>query len=125
MSLLVSTLTLHPVLHSEHTPSVAFRYQTRCLYRKSLLPSAPTGHKSTTLPASLFSSGRPGKTSISSWCPRPTTCNSAVPEISRVNRTHRVHMMQRSVKSVILLESCGLFGGVFFTSTMRDSDRPY
>ena len=42
-----------------------------------------------------------------------------------MNRTHRVHMMQRSVKSVILLEMCGLLGGVFLTSTMRVSDRPY
>src|SRR5882724_6932547 len=125
MSLFVSVWMLQPVLHPEHTPSAVFRYQTRCLYRKSLLPSAPTGHRSTTFPASLFSSGRPGKTSISSWCARPTTWSSAVPEISRVNRTHRVHMMQRSVNSVILLDSCGLFDGVFFTSTMRDSDRPY
>src|SRR5262245_10340361 len=51
--------------------------------------------------------------------------SSAVPLLSRVNRTHRVHMMQRSVNSVILLDRCGLFGGVFFTSTIRDSDRPY
>ena len=50
--------------------------------------------------------------------------SSAVPLISRVNRTQRVHMMQRSVKSVILLESCGLFRGVFLTSTIRDSERP-
>src|SRR5947209_8341166 len=125
MSLFVSTLTLHPVLHSEHTPSVAFRYQTRCLYRKSLLPSAPTGHRSTTLPASLFSSGWPGKTSISSWWPRLVTINSAVPLNSRVNRTHRVHMMHRSVNSVILLDRWGLFGGMFFSSTIRDSVRPY
>src|SRR5437762_13970779 len=119
MSLFASTLTLHPVLHSAHTPSVAFRYQTRCLYRKSLLPSAPTGHRSTTLPASLFSSGRPGKTSISSWCPRLLTMSSAVPEISRVNRTHRVHMMQRSVNRVIVLDNCGLLGGVFLRYSIR------
>jgi hypothetical protein len=53
------------------------------------------------------------------------TVSSAVPEISRVNRTHRVHMMQRSVNSVIFDEMPGLFGGVFFWSTIRDSDRPY
>ena len=29
--------------------------QTRCWYRKSLSPSAPTGHRSTTLPDSLLS----------------------------------------------------------------------
>src|SRR5437588_12458457 len=118
MSLFWSTQTLHPVLHREHTPSAVLRYQTRCLYRKSLLPSAPTGQRSTTLPASLFSSGRPGNTSISSWWPRLVTISSAVPLISRVNRTHRVHMMHRSVNSVILLERCGLFGGVFFASTI-------
>src|SRR3954447_14343169 len=111
MSLFVSVEVLHPVLHREHTPSAVLRYQTRCLDRKSLLPSAPTGHRSTTLPASLFSSGRPGHTSISSWCARRMTASSAVPEISRVNRTHRVHMMQRSVNSVILLDNSGLFGG--------------
>src|SRR4051812_28003231 len=110
MSLFVSTDVLHPVAHSEQTLSVVFRYQTRCVYRKSFDPSAPTGQRSTTFPASLFSSGRPGKTSISSWCPRPVTVSSAVPEISRVNRTHRVHMMQRSVNSVIFDEMCGLFG---------------
>src|SRR3954451_13905203 len=121
MSLLESTCTLQPVLHREQTPSDSFRYHTRCLYRKSLLPRAPTGHRSTTFPESLFSSGRPGKTSISSWCPRLVTISSAVPLISRVNRTHRVHMMHRSVNRVILLESCGLFGGVFLTSTIRDS----
>ena len=107
---------LQPVLQCEQTPSVVFRYQTRCLYRKSLLPSAPTGQRSTTLPASLLSSGRPGKTSISSWWPRLITCSSAVPLISRVKRTHRVHMMQRSVNSVIFAPSSGLFGGVFFSS---------
>ena len=43
-----------------------------------------------------------------------------MPLISRVNRTHRVHMMQRSVNSVIVLDECrGLFGGVFFSSTIR------
>ncbi len=29
--------------------------------------------------------------------------------------------MQRSVNSVMVLDSFGLFGGVFFTSTIRDS----
>ena len=113
MSLFESVWMLQPVEQPGQTSSVVLRYQTRCVYRKSFEPKAPTGQRSTTLPDSLFSSGRPGKTSISSWCPRPTTCNSAVPEISLVNRTHRVHMMQRSVNSVILLDNCGLFGGVF------------
>src|SRR5256885_16927505 len=116
MSLLVSSSTLQPVLHRGHTLGVSFRYQTRCLYRKSLLPSAPTGHRSTTLPASLFSSGRPGNTSISSRSPRLITISSDVPLTSRVNRTHRVHMMQRSVNRVILLEMCGLVGGGFFAA---------
>jgi hypothetical protein len=43
-----------------------FRSQTRCLKRKSLSRSAPTGQMSATLPESLLSSGLPGKMSISS-----------------------------------------------------------
>src|SRR4051794_12281006 len=116
MSLFVSTSTLHPVAHREQTPSVDFTYQTRCLYRKSFEPRAPTGQRSTTLPANLFSSGRPGNVSISSWCPRPMTASSEVPRISCVNRTHRVHMMQLSVNSVSFDDRSGLFGGVFFAS---------
>ena len=49
----------------------------------------------------LLLTGWPGKMSISEWWPRLMTCSSAVPEISRVMRTQREHMMQRSVKSVI------------------------
>ena len=120
----VSTLTEQPVEHRPQTLSVVFRYQTRCLYRKSLSPRAPTGQRSTTLPESLFSSGSPGKTSISEWCPRLVTVNSAVPATSRVNRTHRVHRMQRSVNRVILDEISGLFGGWFFSSIIRVCDRP-
>src|SRR5579883_1813136 len=125
MSLFESTETLHPVEQFGQTESPVFRYQTRWVYRKSFDPSAPTGHRSTTFPDSLFSSGRPGKTSISLWCPRLTTCNSLVPATSRVNRTHRVHMMHRSVNRVIFELIPGLFGGVFFGSIIRDSDRPY
>src|SRR5688572_7423020 len=124
MSLFESTWTLHPVEQFGQTESPAFRYQTRWVYRKSFDPSAPTGHRSTTFPDSLFSSGRPGKTSISEWCPRLTTCNSAVPLISRVNRTQRVQRMHRSVNRVIFELMPGLFGGVFFGSTIRLSDRP-
>ena len=47
------------------------------------------------------------------------TCSSAVPEISRVKRTQREHMMQRSVNSVTLSPMYGLFGGVFFSSIIR------
>src|SRR5437868_10282535 len=101
---------LHPVEQFGQTLGVSLRYQTRCLYRKSLEPSAPTGHRSTTLPESLFSSGSPGKMSISEWSPRLMTVSSAMPDTSRVNRTQREHMMQRSVKSVIFDEMCGLFG---------------
>ena len=125
MSLLASTCVLHPVEQRLQTPSVRFRYHTRCVYKKSLLPSAPTGHRSTTLPDSLFSSGRPGKTSISAWWPRLMTVNSAVPDTSRVNRTHRLHRMQRSVNRAILLLMFGLFGGWSFSSMSRDSLRPY
>src|SRR4051794_20730485 len=96
-----STYTLQPVLQFGHTLLAVFSHHTRCLYRKSLLHSAPTGQRSTTLPASLLLHGCPGKISISEWLPRLITSSSAVPLTSRVNRTHRVHMMQRSVNSVI------------------------
>src|SRR3954453_12713271 len=108
MSLLASTSTEQPVEQLGQTDGVVLRNQTRCVYRKSLLPKAPTGQRSTTLPESLFSSGCPGKMSISEWSPRLMTVNSAVPATSRVKRTQREHMMQRSVNSVILLEMCGL-----------------
>src|SRR5690242_17890028 len=115
---------LHPVLLSGQTLFSDFKNQTRCVYKKSLLHSAPTGHRSTTLPASLLLSGSPGKTSISEWCPRLTTCSSAVPLISRVNRTQREHMMQRSVNSEMCSPMFGLFGGVFLSSIIRLVDRP-
>src|SRR2546430_13033119 len=119
MFLFASTSMLHPVEQCGQTLGVSFRYQTRCLYRKSFEHRAPTGHRSTTLPASLFSSGSPGNTSISEWSPRSVTHSSPSPLTSRVNRTQRVHMMQRSVNSVIVELISGLFGGVFFGSTIR------
>src|SRR5690242_18406841 len=107
---------LHPVEQFGQTLAVSFRYQTRCVYRKSFEHRAPTGQRSTTLPESLFSSGWPGKMSISEWSPRLTIVSSACPLISRVKRTQREHMMQRSVNSVIFELMCGLLGGVFFGS---------
>src|SRR5437764_13595432 len=124
MSLFASTSTEQPDAQFGQTVGVVLRNQTRCVYRKSLLPRAPTGHRSTTLQESLFSSGWPGKTSISEWSPRFMTVSSAVPATSRVKRTQREHMMQRSVNSVILLEMCGLLGGVFFGSIIRLSAWP-
>ena len=100
-SLFWSTTMLQPVLQSGHTLGVDFSHQTRCWYRKSLLHNAPTGQMSTTLPASLLLHGWPGKMSISSWLPRWITCSSAVPLISRVKRTQRVHITQRSVNRTI------------------------
>src|SRR6516162_3791586 len=115
---------LHPVEQFGQTLGVSLRYQTRCLYRKSLEHNAPTGQRSTTLPDSLFSSGSPGKMSISAWSPRLRTVNSPWPLISRVKRTQRVHMMQRSVNSVIFELIPGLFGGVFFVSIIRLFELP-
>src|SRR5437868_12048583 len=115
---------LHPVAQSGQTLFCDFRNHTRCLYKKSLLHKAPTGQRSTTLPASLLLSGSPGKMSISEWLPRLMTCSSAVPDTSRVKRTQREHMMQRSVNRLIVSLMYGLFGGVFFSSTMRLCDRP-
>src|SRR5436190_1430766 len=124
MFLLLSTCTEQPVEQSGQTLSTVLRFHTRWRYKKSLLASAPTGHRSTTFVASLLFNGSPGKTSISLWSPRLTTCSSAVPEISRVKRTQREHMMQRSVNSETLLPMFGLFGGVFLTSIMRLAERP-
>ena len=76
---------------------VLVRNHTRCWKRNSLSRSAPTGQMSVTLPASGLSSGFPGKTSIISRSPRPSTISSSVPVTSRVKRTQRVHMMQRSL----------------------------
>src|SRR5947209_14530386 len=124
MSLLWSTKMLQPIEHSGQTLFCSLRNQTRCLYRKSLLHSAPTGHRSTTLPASLLLTGSPGKMSISEWSPRLTTDSSAEPAISRVKRTHREHMMQRSVNSEMCSPTFGLLGGVFFSSIIRLVERP-
>src|SRR3954469_24585194 len=116
---------LHPVLQLGHTLFAVRSHHTRCLYKKSLLHSAPTGHKSTTLPANLLSHAVPGKMSISEWLPRSITVSSAVPLISRVNRTQRVHMMQRSVNSVICSPMYVLSGGCSFGSWSRLYPRPY
>src|SRR3954465_9260060 len=124
MLLLASTWIEQPVEQSGQTLSTVLRFQTRGLYRKSLLASAPTGHRSTTFVASLLSSGDPGNTPISLWSPRLITCNSAVPAISRVKRTQREHMMQRSVNSETFSPMFGLFGGVFFWSIIRLVARP-
>src|SRR2546430_97668 len=116
---------LHPVLQSAQTLSTVFRFQTRCLYRKSLLHNAPTGQRSTTLLANLLLSGSPGKMSISEWSPRLMIVSSACPDTSRVKRTQREHMMQRSANSVMLSPMYGLLGGVFFSSIIRLCELPY
>src|SRR5438477_11158137 len=97
---------------------------TRCLKRKSLSSSAPTGHRSTTFPESLLSSGLPGKISISSLYPLPSTYSSLVPATSLVNRTHRVHMMHRSLYSNTFSPTSFL-GFLYLSSSNRDCDRPY
>src|SRR6266446_6309556 len=115
---------LHPVEQSGQTLFCDLRNQTRCLYKKSLLHRAPTGHRSTTLPASLLLHGSPGKMSICEWSPRLMTCSSAVPLISRVKRTQREHRMQRSVNRVIWSPMYVLLGGSLFSSIIRLCDRP-
>jgi hypothetical protein len=75
---------------------VDFRNHTRWAKRKSLSSRAPTGHRSMTLAESSLSRGLPGKISISFLLPRPRIMSSPVPETSRVKRTQREHMMQRS-----------------------------
>src|SRR6187431_1763178 len=102
----------------------SFSSHTRCLNRKALSKSAPTGHKSTTFPDSLLSSGLPGKIEISSLLPLPSTNSSDVPETSRVNRTHRVHMMQRSLYSSTFSPT-SFFGFLTLSSSKRDWLRPY
>ena len=56
--------------------------------------------------------------SISAWLPRRITSSSPVWVISRVNRTHRVHMMQRSWLSWIVVET-SLRGLTSRSSTKR------
>src|SRR5204863_23621 len=73
-----------PPLSAGEIDGVPLSSHTRCLKRKSLSSSAPTGHRSTTFPASLLLHGWPGKMSISSRCPRPSIYSSLVPLTPRV-----------------------------------------
>ena len=56
-----SALMLQPVEQRVQIESCFERNQARCLCRKSLSSKAPTGQRSTTLPASGLSTGWPGK----------------------------------------------------------------
>ena len=58
--------------------------------------------------------------SISAWLPRLMTCSSAVPLISRVNRTQREHITQRSVNSVICVADVVLVWSADFGSCSRE-----
>ena len=115
---------LQPVEQRVQIASCFERNQARCLWRKSLSSRAPTGQRSTTLPASGLSTGWPGKMSISAWLPRRITWSSPVWVISRVNRTHRVHMMHRSWLSWIRSET-SLRGLTVRSSTNRWIAWPY
>ena len=70
--------------------------QTRPRNRKSVLVSAPTGQMSTTLPEYFESSGWPGKVVMNDSLPRWATPSCGCLATSRMNRTQRVHRMQRS-----------------------------
>ena len=92
--------TVHPRAHPGHTDGVASVYHTRALARSLRASSAPTGQMSTTLseyasaPKSAPSAGR-----MSAWSPRCTAASAPDCDTSCVNRTHRVHMMHRSLSS--------------------------
>src|SRR5262249_33486177 len=90
---------LQPVLHPPHTELVPCRNQARTLNLKSALVKAPTGHTSTTLTEYGLSKGRLPVIPISEKWPRLYTMTSLVWVTFRVNRTHRVHRMQRSRSS--------------------------
>jgi len=87
-----------------------------------LLHKAPTGQRSTTLPASLFSSGSPGKNVDLGMVATVDNLQLGRARHFAVKRTQREHMMQRSVNSEILSLIPGLLGGVFFSSTIRLSE---
>jgi len=58
--------------------------------------SAPTGQMSTMFPAHIDPSSPWSKNvSMTERLPRWTTPRASSPAISRMKRTHRVHMMQR------------------------------
>ena len=82
------------------TPRCRRRYQTRCLYRKSLSQTAPTGQRSTTLPERLLCSGKPDTTSISSCGAAVGDHQLLLPLISAAKRTQRLHKTQRSTNKV-------------------------
>jgi hypothetical protein len=64
--------------------------QVRAVYRKGFDVSAPTGHRSITLPESSESTVLPTKVMISACSPRPIMPSSMMPAISWPKRTQRV-----------------------------------
>ncbi len=79
------------------------------LVQKILVPQGAHRAQVDDIARQFVIQGKPARTSISSWLPRLMTINSLVPLISRVKRTQRVHITQRSTNSVTVspMSRCG------------------
>ena len=71
--------------------------QARPVKREGLAVSAPTGHRSMTLPDNSDWMLCSTKVPISMCSPRPVAPSSGMPAISRPKRTQRVQWMQRVI----------------------------
>mmetsp|Transcript_29180 Transcript_29180/g.74461 ORF Transcript_29180/g.74461 Transcript_29180/m.74461 type:complete len:445 (+) Transcript_29180:1810-3144(+) len=91
----LSTLMLAPSASLTSTLSVLLSSQLRAVNAYGLDVSAPTGHRSITLPDSSLATSFSTYVPISLSRPRPVTPSSAVPATSDEKRTHLVQWMQR------------------------------
>ena len=91
----VSTVMLHPCEQPVQMLALRSSSQARALFRKSLLRSAPTGHRSTTLPAHSFVRSWSGALPMNARSPRSDTLSTGSCATSVMKRTQRVHRMQR------------------------------
>ena len=97
---------MQPRSQPGQTDGVGFRYQTRALYWNDFDSSAPTGQRSMTLSEYASRSNAPSPDGrISEWSPRDSMPRPFESDTSRVKRTQREHMMQRSLSRVIRSDS--------------------
>ncbi len=89
-------VTLHPLAQPVQTDSVKSMNHTRWRKRNWVDVSAPTGHRSMMFMAYGVANSPLEVMMTSSWSLRAPIDSSWVAVISSVNRTQRVHLMQRS-----------------------------
>ncbi len=115
--------TLEPTASCGATPSRCAISQARARNRKGLELSAPTGHRSMTLPDSSESTLPAMNVPISMSSPRPVAPSSGIPATSSPKRTHRVQWMQR-VMSVAISGPRSLSSTARLRSLNRETSRP-